>query len=110
MKNVTESDMSEIDFAYQLPDISSFDTGRAVSCAVSFTHITIGIKLCGIGNILYPAEIIVSGFPTEQCGSFKALLLCRVFAVSVGSTLSVCPSSVGWNEALQMMDLYLDRL
>lgn len=41
MKNVTDSDMSEIDFAYQLPDISSFDTGSSsYVCGIIHTHLT----------------------------------------------------------------------
>lgn len=41
MKNVTDSDMTEIDFAYQLPDTSSFDTERLIQF---HTSIPIGKK------------------------------------------------------------------
>lgn len=46
MKNVTDSDMTEIDFAYQLPDTSSFDTERLIQF---HTSIPIG-KKWGLGT------------------------------------------------------------
>lgn len=79
----------------------------AVTCAVSFTHISHHITIIKLWNILYPPEIIISGGSSWKEASFKAPLLCR----SIRWDFPVHPSkylSVGggghMNDTLQMMD------